>query len=221
MQVEHMAKEILLAENGDIALTLFREKMPKLILMDCQMPIMDGYLATKLIRDFESQMDLKPSYIIALTASALESDHQKCLDCGMNASLTKPFSQDALNKALASACIQPIESTRTKSQVDDFWELESDTLNQVIKIAGKNFSSLLALYLSDSRDTISKLSNENGSVNSEISKLGHKLKSASLSIGFPRIAELAAEIERDPENVQRARLDLITSYLDTIEERFG
>ena len=57
--------------------------------------------------------------------------------------------------------------------------------------------------------------------NSEISKLGHKLKSASLSIGFPRIAELAAEIERDPENVQRARLDLITSYLDTIEEKFG
>jgi signal transduction histidine kinase/CheY-like chemotaxis protein/ligand-binding sensor domain-containing protein/HPt (histidine-containing phosphotransfer) domain-containing protein len=221
MQVEHMAKEILLAENGDIALTLFREKMPKLILMDCQMPIMDGYLATKLIRDFESQMDLEPSYIIALTASALESDHQKCLDCGMNASLTKPFSQEALNKALTGACIQPAESSGTKPQVDDFLKLESETLNQVIKIAGKNFRSLLALYLSDSRDTISKISKKNGLINSEISKLGHKLKSASLSIGFPMIAELAADIERDPENFHRPNLDLITSYLDTIEEKFG
>jgi len=58
-------------------------------------------------------------------------------------------------------------------------------------------------------------------INSEISKLGHKLKSASLSIGFPMIAELAADIERDPENFHRPNLDLITSYLDTIEEKFG
>ena len=221
MQIEHIANEILLAENGDIAVNLFKEKKPQLILMDCQMPVMDGYIATRIIRDFESQMGLVPSYIIALTASALESDHQKCLDCGMNASLTKPFNEQALNQALISACPDSIGPAIDRSQDLDSLRLESETLNQVIRVAGKNFSGLLNLYLSDSRDTITKLAKHAELPDTEVSRLGHKLKSASLSIGFPVIAELAEAIEKKPENLNIQQLDLVTLYLNTIEEKFA
>lgn len=221
MQIEHIANEILLAENGNTAVSMFKEKKPQLILMDCQMPVMDGYIATQLIRDFELQMGLAPSYIIALTASALESDHRKCIDCGMNASLTKPFSEEALNHMLINASPDSIGSKVNRSQVYDSLPIECETLNQVMRVAGKNFSGLLNLYLLDSRDTITKLSKHAELPDSEVSSLGHKLKSASLSIGFPMIAELAAAIERKPENLNAQQLDLIILYLNTIEKKFA
>ncbi|CDW89008.1 pas domain s-box protein [Stylonychia lemnae] len=73
----------------------------KLILMDCNMPIMDGFQATQEIRKIEATIDKpKKSYIAALTAYSTDSFQQKCLDFGMDAFLTKPISADQLNKIL-------------------------------------------------------------------------------------------------------------------------
>lgn len=62
-----------------------------LILMDCQMPIMDGYQATKLIREGKAGEKYKHAKIIAVTANALSSDRQKCLDAGMDDYISKPL----------------------------------------------------------------------------------------------------------------------------------
>ena len=69
-----------------------------LILMDCQMPVMDGYATTKMIRKNMQEDDHLP--IIALTANAMEGDRQRCLDAGMDDYLTKPFKRDQLSAAL-------------------------------------------------------------------------------------------------------------------------
>jgi PAS domain S-box-containing protein len=74
---------------------------PDLILMDLQMPVMDGYSATKNIRQWESTNKRAPVPIIALTADAFEEDRQNCHAVGMNDFLTKPVSIDALRRALA------------------------------------------------------------------------------------------------------------------------
>jgi CheY-like chemotaxis protein len=88
--------EVSLAENGIKALTMLEHNDYDLVLMDCQMPELDGYETTRRVRQNDT---ITP--IIALTAQAMREDEQKCLDAGMNAYLTKPIDPYQLNKLLA------------------------------------------------------------------------------------------------------------------------
>jgi CheY-like chemotaxis protein len=89
-----------LANNGAEAVALVREHDFDLVLMDCQMPVMDGYEATAAIRALPAGRGLKLP-IIALTANAMQGDEQVCLDAGMNAFLAKPYTLTALHATLA------------------------------------------------------------------------------------------------------------------------
>jgi len=88
------------AENGEIAVTKFKAAPHDLVLMDMQMPMMDGYTATRLIRQWEREQRTRPTPIIALTAYALKDDEGKSLDAGCTAHLTKPIKKTALLEAL-------------------------------------------------------------------------------------------------------------------------
>lgn len=88
------------AENGAEALQKVIENEYKAILMDIQMPRMDGYEATRAIRQFETKQKRNPVRIIGLTAHASASDHQKCLETGMDDYLSKPFEQKHLMEKL-------------------------------------------------------------------------------------------------------------------------
>lgn len=84
------------AENGQIAVEMFKSGHYNLIIMDMHMPVMDGYTATKEIRKWERENNLKSTQIIALTANALKEDEQKSLEAGCNAHLTKPIKKSRL-----------------------------------------------------------------------------------------------------------------------------
>jgi len=91
------------AQDGLQAVDLYRKNAAQydLILMDCQMPHMDGLEATRTIRAWEGEQALQHAVpIIAVTANAMEEDRQACLDCGMNGFLTKPFTQDMLLRGI-------------------------------------------------------------------------------------------------------------------------
>ncbi|MDP2383026.1 MAG: response regulator [Nitrospirota bacterium] len=92
-----------IADHGAIAFDLFKNGHYDLILMDIQMPVMDGYDATKAIRAWEREHDLPPTQIIALTALALKEDGIKILDAGCNAHMTKPIKKHTLLEVL-QAC---------------------------------------------------------------------------------------------------------------------
>ena len=83
--------QIITAENGIDALELMKKEMFDVVLMDVQMPIMDGLTATSLYRAWEKETDRKPMNIIALTAYALQEEKVKCLQAGCNLHLTKPI----------------------------------------------------------------------------------------------------------------------------------
>ena len=85
--------EMVEAESGEEALTALTARRPDLILMDIQLPVMDGYEATRRIR---LNPELKSIPIIAMTAYALAGDEAKALDAGCTAYVTKPFSPRAL-----------------------------------------------------------------------------------------------------------------------------
>ena len=84
------------AENGAVAFELFKQNSYDLVLMDVQMPVMDGYTATGLIRNWERDHDEPPIPILALTANALKEDEQRSLDAGCTGHLTKPIRKGML-----------------------------------------------------------------------------------------------------------------------------
>jgi len=88
------------AENGEQALEKLARGSYDIVLMDCQMPVMDGYTATRKWREHEEQSQLQPMPIIAMTANAMAGDRQKCLDAGMDDYLSKPVSREHLENTL-------------------------------------------------------------------------------------------------------------------------
>ncbi|ODY09278.1 hybrid sensor histidine kinase/response regulator [Vibrio parahaemolyticus] len=85
------------AENGQIAVEMFqRDGGFDIILMDCMMPVMDGFEATKQIRAYEASLGLEKTPIIALTASVVDDDIQRCFDSGMDAYVPKPVRKEKL-----------------------------------------------------------------------------------------------------------------------------
>ena len=95
------------AENGQAAVDMLSQSQPsyyQLILMDVQMPVMNGYEAVRVIRNLENK-ELASIPILAMTANAFEEDKQKAINCGMNGHIAKPIDIDnliaTLNEVLA------------------------------------------------------------------------------------------------------------------------
>ena len=102
--------EIEIAENGSVAVDKFARGHYDLVLMDIQMPVLDGHTAVRMMRKFESERHLPATPILALTASTLEDDVRKALEAGCGAHVAKPIRKEALLAAIAAA----LESTTTQ-----------------------------------------------------------------------------------------------------------
>jgi CheY-like chemotaxis protein len=100
--LSNLGLNVTRVENGEEALArLCRvDRTYDLVLMDCQMPVLDGLEATRRLRAWEQTHGQAPVTVIALTANALTGDRERCLDAGMNAHLAKPFRQDELMATL-------------------------------------------------------------------------------------------------------------------------
>jgi len=104
------------AENGEQALEKLARGHYDIVLMDCQMPVMDGYTATRQWRGHEADNDLQPLPIIAMTANAMAGDRQKCLDAGMDDYLSKPVSREHLENTLRRWLDTPSRLRRSAAQ---------------------------------------------------------------------------------------------------------
>ncbi|OQQ08169.1 hybrid sensor histidine kinase/response regulator [Vibrio splendidus] len=93
-----------IADNGQIAVDMYQnDSSYDIILMDCMMPVMDGFTATKEIREHEKNQGLSKTPIIALTASVIDDDIQKCFDSGMDGYVAKPVRKEKLFHQIESA----------------------------------------------------------------------------------------------------------------------
>lgn len=101
--LQKTAHSLDVASNGEIALDKFMKAHYDMVLMDMNMPVMNGYEATKRIRDWEQVHGLHPTRIVALTALALQEERTKILEAGCNAHITKPIKKQTLLKLL-EAC---------------------------------------------------------------------------------------------------------------------
>lgn len=107
--LKHLGYEADIVGNGQEAIAAIADKAYDLILMDIQMPEMDGIQATKHIRDRESASQLPPIAIVAMTANATDDDQNICRDAGMSDYISKPIQIDKLKNIL-----QRYESMKNK-----------------------------------------------------------------------------------------------------------
>jgi signal transduction histidine kinase/CheY-like chemotaxis protein len=98
--LKHSGYQLDMAENGRVAFEMYQARKYDLVLMDVQMPVMDGHTATRTIRDWEKQSNVSPIPIIALTAHAYQEEMQKSLAAGCSDHLTKPIRKDTLLNAI-------------------------------------------------------------------------------------------------------------------------
>jgi signal transduction histidine kinase/CheY-like chemotaxis protein len=100
--LQSLGVEFIEAQDGVEALDVLARRPVDLVLMDCQMPVMDGYTATQHIRDRESRQRLPRTPIVALTANAYEEDAAHAIEVGMDAHLAKPYTRDQLRDLLSN-----------------------------------------------------------------------------------------------------------------------
>ncbi|MEA2796011.1 MAG: hypothetical protein QOI87_3391 [Bradyrhizobium sp.] len=113
--LEHTPYRVEIAATGAIACEKFKEGNYDLVVMDWQMPIMDGLSATRAIRAWEQANDRPPTPIVALTASASKGDKEKCLAAGCTAFLTKPIKQEVLLQTIAEQSMMAPKLSKRKA----------------------------------------------------------------------------------------------------------
>ncbi len=108
--LQKLGYEAVIVENGALAVDALRRTAFPLILMDCQMPEMDGFQATAAIRDWEASIGLARVPIVAMTAHAMQGDRERCLEAGMDDYLSKPVSLATLDEVLRRCLPVPTEA---------------------------------------------------------------------------------------------------------------
>jgi len=101
IHLEKLGHTVDVADNGRIAYEKFISKPYNIVLMDVQMPEIDGFMSTRMIRKYESDQNISQrTPIIAMTANAMQGDKEKCIDAGMDDYISKPFTAETLSKIL-------------------------------------------------------------------------------------------------------------------------
>jgi CheY-like chemotaxis protein/HPt (histidine-containing phosphotransfer) domain-containing protein len=193
------------AANGREAVDVFRKSPPKLILMDCLMPELDGFAATAQIRVLESageSGDRVP--IIALTANALRGDREKCLEAGMDDYLAKPFAFGELDEILtrwlpqkASAASPRPRGAPPGEGPPPIARSALERLRSLQRPGGPNLvAKIVGLFLRESTDLLGGLDEavRRGDTE-EIRHAAHRLKSVSAQVGAEDLAAHCQQLE--------------------------
>ncbi len=190
------------ADNGEEALQLFQDNAYSLILMDCEMPVMDGLTATRHLRRMEQERRLQPTPVIALTAHAIHGAREKCLASGMDDFLSKPFSNSDLRNVLANWVALPDqtesepEASHQSSDADSEQILDMSAISRLRTRRASLVNRVVQLYLEQSPDVLNAIDDAIAVPDYEmLSNIVHTFKSSSLTVGAVRVAEMCRQIE--------------------------
>ena len=195
--LESLGCAIDTAENGWLAIEAMSITTYDAVLMDCQMPVMDGLTATGEIRRREQTSGAARVPIIALTANAMEGDRERCLAAGMDDFLSKPFTQQQLatllRRWLALRAL-PESERRDLSRVP---LIDAGVLRNITALARPALlNSMIDLYMQHSPGLIGAIETAAANMQADaLSQAVHTLKSSTANLGGTRLATVAKECE--------------------------
>ena len=213
-----------LAENGKEALEQLEREAFDVVLLDCQMPVMDGYTAVRILRQNESAKSSRRMPVIAMTANAMAGDREKCLRAGMDDYLSKPLNRALLEQTLrrwipagaasrtpsaaatAAAAPPPPRPSPTPAFAAESppipaisapgAALDADVVRDLLDVMGDEFTDLVRVYLEDTPKSIALLEKAAGSADNQgLIAPAHSLKSTSANLGALSLSELAKRLE--------------------------
>ena len=200
--LQGMGARVQVTGDGLEALSALREADFDVVLMDCQMPQMDGYEATRQLRSPAGRVRNPRIPVIALTAHALAADREKCLAAGMNDYLTKPINPALLLRVLAKLAFSSAERQQRRPSEGTLRAPEGAILFEESSLLARTggdakfASELVQLFVESAEDTLARLADAIGSAGNPdpVRRLAHSLKGAAVTISAPAIAAAAAEL---------------------------
>ncbi|MBF0620992.1 MAG: response regulator [Magnetococcales bacterium] len=211
--LEQAGITVSLAENGQKAISMIAEHHFDGVLMDLQMPVMDGITACKKIRQ-KSEHAMLP--ILAMTANAMAGDRERCLEAGMQDHIAKPINPENMFATLAqwirpinkkpvekqtSESTKPTQSTQPDTSTNSVLEIEGiDTTTGVARVGGNNefYLSLLKKFQNNQHNAIEIILSALSDGDVELAeRTAHSLKGVSATIGATTLAEHAQVVENN------------------------
>jgi signal transduction histidine kinase/DNA-binding response OmpR family regulator len=221
--VMHLGYDVDIAENGAEAVDAVASIDYAAVLMDCHMPVMDGYAATQEIRRRENGGDRVP--VIAMTAGVTPADQQRCLLAGMDAYIPKPVALTTLKDVL-NRWARPADGRGNQPEPEPVGPLDSDSsgldperlaaLRELGATAGPGLLPALVGAFTTSSPVLlatmhrALLQDDTNSLRSA----AHELKGAAANMGATRVADLARQVETGGQTADLKLLELLGSELD-------
>jgi PAS domain S-box-containing protein len=231
-QLKHLGYTTDVVANGQEVLDMLAKIRYDLILMDCQMPVLDGYNAARQIRRLENRDS--PVIIIAMTANAMKEDRDRCLEAGMDDYLSKPVRQGDLKAKLIHWEQVVFDRTKMKKPNGDRYPEESSTeslaslLEQALLIdwsyiadfskGNKEFETeLLYMFVETLSHQLKELKNKIYNKDfDDIRQIAHSIRGSCSSIGDQVVHKLAKQIE---QHAAATQIEPIEALFAEIEEK--
>ena len=226
LEMAHL--HVTVAGNGQLGVEKVRSQPFDVVLMDIQMPVMDGYAATRAIRKEAAHADLP---IIAMTANVMASDREKCLEAGMNDHLSKPIDPNALYGLLAK-WVKPREGLGGVADPEETIRVPEerrlpempgiDTGKGVQQSGGRvrSYLKLLAKFVDNQSDVIRLIHSAlKDGRHDESLRLAHTLKGVAGTIGATALQTVAARLEAEWKQQPGLHHEMLLAELATELER--
>jgi two-component system, sensor histidine kinase and response regulator len=201
----------IVAEDGLQAVAAHGREAFDCILMDCQMPEMDGLQATRMIRERERETNTTAIPIIAVTANAYEEDRQRCLEAGMTGYVRKPYSEDSLSAALLEWCpaarqaaalnVSALPPIRQPDRVAPAAQSDMAANCTIIESPLRTtrpalYAKLVSAFLEHAPKLKVTIANSRRAADLKgLALAAHSLKSSSANIGANNLSELCRDLE--------------------------
>ena len=214
--------QIDIAENGMVCVEKFKTGKYDLVLMDMQMPVMDGYAATKEIRKYEENNGLEAIPIIALSAYAFGEDIQKSLDAGCNDHLTKPLKKQLLLETIQKHTALKFPGRATEKSEKETVHPEIRPKEKSLVCVSAEFKEFIPDFLVDIRNDVKSMIKALDNNDYETIKIiAHRVKGTAGGFGFDKITNIgkfleAGVKEKNQKDIQKW-LNELSDHLEIVE----